>query len=104
MRCGPERQAGRRTSRGRCQHQRSGAHQVQSREKNIFGSEAEPGGGRSVGAFAGQGSHFARKSGLRSEEHTSELKSIMRTSYAVFCLKKKTIKKVQRKLYSSNTT
>src|SRR3546814_7613114 len=27
--------------------------------------------------------------GLRSEEHTSELQSIMRTSYAVFCLKKK---------------
>src|SRR3546814_9421939 len=30
-----------------------------------------------------------RKS-LRSEEHTSELQSLMRTSYAVFCLKKKT--------------
>src|SRR3546814_10740194 len=28
--------------------------------------------------------HFAR-----SEEHTSELQSLMRTSYAVFCLKKK---------------
>src|SRR3546814_4029403 len=28
--------------------------------------------------------------GLRSEEHTSELQSLMRTSYAVFCLKKKT--------------
>src|SRR3546814_9265924 len=27
----------------------------------------------------------------RSEEHTSELQSLMRTSYAVFCLKKKTI-------------
>src|SRR3546814_6859666 len=27
---------------------------------------------------------------LRSEEHTSELQSLMRTSYAVFCLKKKT--------------
>src|SRR3546814_3570846 len=29
----------------------------------------------------------------RSEEHTSELQSLMRTSYAVFCLKKKTRKK-----------
>src|SRR3546814_3147464 len=29
------------------------------------------------------------KKGLRSEEHTSELQSLMRTSYAVFCLKKK---------------
>src|SRR3546814_2423937 len=31
---------------------------------------------------------FAR--GMRSEEHTSELQSLMRISYAVFCLKKKT--------------
>src|SRR3546814_10664700 len=29
-------------------------------------------------------------SGLRSEEHTSELQSLIRISYAVFCLKKKT--------------
>src|SRR3546814_8483037 len=29
-------------------------------------------------------------SGGRSEEHTSELQSLMRISYAVFCLKKKT--------------
>src|SRR3546814_9661412 len=28
-------------------------------------------------------------SGARSEEHTSELQSLMRSSYAVFCLKKK---------------
>src|SRR3546814_4455918 len=28
----------------------------------------------------------------RSEEHTSELQSLMRISYAVFCLKKKNIK------------
>src|SRR3546814_3162849 len=27
----------------------------------------------------------------RSEEHTSELQSLMRSSYAIFCLKKKTI-------------
>src|SRR3546814_4076424 len=30
--------------------------------------------------------------GWRSEEHTSELQSLMRISYAVFCLKKKNIK------------
>src|SRR3546814_10186532 len=29
--------------------------------------------------------------GHRSEEHTSELQSLMRISYAVFCLKKKTL-------------
>src|SRR3546814_3902420 len=31
----------------------------------------------------------ARIRGARSEEHTSELQSLMRISYAVFCLKKK---------------
>src|SRR3546814_3295380 len=31
----------------------------------------------------------ARRFSGRSEEHTSELQSLMRTSYAVFCLKKK---------------
>src|SRR3546814_6878143 len=30
----------------------------------------------------------------RSEEHTSELQSLMRISYAVFCLKKKKVEKV----------
>src|SRR3546814_1545972 len=30
------------------------------------------------------------RAGQRSEEHTSELQSLMRISYAVFCLKKKT--------------
>src|SRR3546814_2957033 len=33
----------------------------------------------------GSGEHFS----YRSEEHTSELQSLMRISYAVFCLKKK---------------
>src|SRR3546814_6908501 len=32
----------------------------------------------------------------RSEEHTSELQSLMRSSYAVFCLKKKTHKKTHQ--------
>src|SRR3546814_3662339 len=32
---------------------------------------------------------FERAFSYRSEEHTSELQSLMRTSYAVFCLKKK---------------
>src|SRR3546814_4229871 len=33
-----------------------------------------------------------KRFGTRSEEHTSELQSLMRISYAVFCLKKKTKK------------
>src|SRR3546814_5952712 len=32
----------------------------------------------------------AAEAAMRSEEHTSELQSLMRISYAVFCLKKKT--------------
>src|SRR3546814_7852644 len=32
---------------------------------------------------------FDEESSTRSEEHTSELQSLMRISYAVFCLKKK---------------
>src|SRR3546814_9550080 len=34
------------------------------------------------------GGEYAPGSTFRSEEHTSELQSLMRTSYAVFCLKK----------------
>src|SRR3546814_5028070 len=33
--------------------------------------------------------HHGADPGARSEEHTSELQSLMRISYAVFCLKKK---------------
>src|SRR3546814_1931196 len=33
--------------------------------------------------------HTQMERSLRSEEHTSELQSLMRISYAVFCLKKK---------------
>src|SRR3546814_7638224 len=41
-----------------------------------------------LGNFAGMSrEHINRQ--LRSEEHTSELQSLMRNSYAVFCLKKK---------------
>src|SRR3546814_2650798 len=40
--------------------------------------------------------------GLRSEEHTSELQSLMRISYAVFCLKKKIQNKVQYQQYSQS--
>src|SRR3546814_4261045 len=38
----------------------------------------------------GQGKPEALIQSERSEEHTSELQSLMRNSYAVFCLKKKT--------------
>src|SRR3546814_10018067 len=43
--------------------------------------------------------------GKRSEEHTSELQSLMRISYAVFCLKKKNKKTTKqcKKEYNGNT-
>src|SRR3546814_3696042 len=40
--------------------------------------------------------HCSYKSSRRSEEHTSELQSLMRISYAVFCLTKKIKKTRQR--------
>src|SRR3546814_3680631 len=42
------------------------------------------------GSASGSACMPASGSGGRSEEHTSELQSLMRISYAVFCLKKKT--------------
>src|SRR3546814_4745734 len=40
---------------------------------------------------------------IRSEEHTSELQSLMRISYAVFCLKKKKTIKKTNTLIRNNT-
>src|SRR3546814_8223803 len=53
--------------------------------------------------------HDARERGLveqRSEEHTSELQSLMRLSYAVFCLNKQTIfnKSVTSNNHTTRTT
>src|SRR3546814_6763659 len=42
---------------------------------------------------------LVREANIRSEEHTSELQSLMRISYAVFCLKKQT----QNSYHSANT-
>src|SRR3546814_2402420 len=37
--------------------------------------------------FGKDGTNLRRRASVRSEEHTSELQSLMRISYAVFCLK-----------------
>src|SRR3546814_7087001 len=49
---------------------------------------------RSTGEILGPAAQAARGTleRIRSDEHTSELQSLMRISYAVFCLKKKTTK------------
>src|SRR3546814_2073282 len=60
------------------------------------------GGGARMQGNPGVARHIRRlhaRQDRRSEEHTSELQSLMRTSYAVFCLKKKkeNIEKQQNK-------
>src|SRR3546814_2811595 len=55
------------------------------------------------GIEGGSGSPTASR--MRSEEHTSELQSLMRISYAVFCLKNKNIKEQHKNIsqIKSNT-
>src|SRR3546814_8609261 len=48
---------------------------------------------QSVGEVHHQDAVLRDEADERSEEHTSELQSLMRSSYDVFCLKKKTIRK-----------
>src|SRR3546814_5461271 len=47
-----------------------------------------------VGRFSSESSANSAEAMVRSEEHTSELQSLMRISYAVFCLQKKTDKQI----------
>src|SRR3546814_3584509 len=49
-----------------------------------------------IGIIYGALGCLAQTDMKRSEEHTSELQSLMRTSYAVFCLKKKNKKQEQQ--------
>src|SRR3546814_2294457 len=67
---------------------------------DIVGGLEELAAQRAIGGIGGEqvgGGHQAGEAGSdavrivaeRSEEHTSELQSLMRISYAVFCLKKK---------------
>src|SRR3546814_4483632 len=57
-------------------------------------------GGDSYGAVFGGGAGYGGRN--RSEEHTSELQSLMRISYAVFCLKKQ--KKSQSTIAHATST
>src|SRR3546814_4648502 len=80
-------------------------HGRDGQKQQFIGSDTAAGAGQVRGA--GRGNHYVRRrisqhahvctryrralgAGHRSEEHTSELQSLMRISYAVFCLKKKT--------------
>src|SRR3546814_1176644 len=63
---------------------RSRAPAAASRGEGVLGAAAGPAAGTAC-EVRGTG----RQRTPRSEEHTSELQSLMRISYAVFCLKKK---------------
>src|SRR3546814_5765043 len=80
--------------------------EIRERPARLSGLRREPRGvadafhGRRQGDDAGEQPVEARDGGCgewrrgdRSEEHTSELQSLMRISYAVFCLKKKKVYK-----------
>src|SRR3546814_1022013 len=84
-------------------HQRSAAHDVACREhavhaghhRLVIDAQRAPAGDGQVVRAEQPGQLLRivtqRLDDQRSEEHTSELQSLMRISYAVFCLKKKTI-------------
>src|SRR3546814_6388198 len=75
---------------GRCRHGRSAAGSGGVRLQEDDAGRLSRGGGRP--RQRGEACRTTPKPG-RSEEHTSELQSLMRISYAVFCLKKKKNKK-----------
>src|SRR3546814_10461477 len=68
-------------------------HHIDSKRRGSFGegSECSASGpiafARDIETAKRRGKFECRE--MRSEEHTSELQSLMRISYAVFCLKKK---------------
>src|SRR3546814_10585026 len=54
---------------------------------------------RQTGCYATTKKRSIEQAPWRSEEHTSELQSLMRISYAVFCLKKRNTTKLTHTLY-----
>src|SRR3546814_3189311 len=70
-------------TRNSCSRKRNSEHQVRQRMPRSFARWISV-----VGVRPGGRPCIARRR-ARSEEHTSELQSLMRISYAVFCLKKK---------------
>src|SRR3546814_5223058 len=86
------------TSRSTCSSRRCGWPGIEGESDGASDLERGPGtdwpcrlrGGRGDHAVGRDGGGSGEDEPRRSEEHTSELQSLMRISYAVFCLKKKT--------------
>src|SRR3546814_1814989 len=70
---------------------------LEARHRVLLADAADEGGEGRIGAAR----IFER--GVRSEEHTSELQSLMRISYAVFCLKKKRLQ-INHEEHTTHTT
>src|SRR3546814_8249762 len=63
---------------------------------NVYPTVLKPANQGNTGfAYYNSYSPYGISGGFRSEEHTSELQSLMRISYAVFCLKKKNTKQIK---------
>src|SRR3546814_10015475 len=62
----------------------TGSGQAQNRYVHLLAGTYTSGASEGIYVY-----RFDTQTGKRSEEHTSELQSLMRISYAVFCLKKK---------------
>src|SRR3546814_7549599 len=97
--CSSDLDAARRSVRcRRCAAVRAGARSAAAYRRGHRRARRHDDGGRQEGrradrAHRAEGARrrhsFDRRDTARSEEHTSELQSLMRISYAVFCLKKK---------------
>src|SRR3546814_16080621 len=74
-------------------HFRQGIVGDRDRDDVAFGDEAVEVGFRDGTDACRRAARLFGGAAPRSEEHTSELQSLMRISYAVFCLKKKNIRK-----------
>src|SRR3546814_8874792 len=66
-----------------------GTDRVAHRHRERRGFDLEHVAGLRLDTLAERQRRGVEKMDVRSEEHTSELQSLMRISYAVFCLKKK---------------
>src|SRR3546814_1618920 len=91
---GPERAAVAAAGRAGVTRARTGRRlRLQRRLPGVRGPGAGDRRGQDAGDAEAAGAAGAGAAGgVRSEEHTSELQSLMRISYAVFCLKKKIIR------------
>src|SRR3546814_6845558 len=90
----------------KCRH---GGAEHGRRAQPCFGSEPTPEAGQPFQykpdrkRETSPGRNAATNGCRRSEEHTSELQSLMRISYAVFCLKKKNKRKARNKTTHTTT-